>query len=167
MKLCMQILLVLVLLPVSLAKADVYKHYKAAEAMASFPEGAKLHAMVTAMVDAQVGNEPAIRPVRAAFEAFYRDLLSSEEFRNAVIDMYMEQFSVEQLTFYKRLSQQPSFLEFQAAIMVVQTKTNEILRTFISERAADLDAQVAREYERIEKLQQLDSRLELLADESP
>ena len=102
------------------------KHLEAALSVVDIPEGEQLEKIITGLVDSQISANPSIRPIRKAFEIYYREALQSEEFLYGVAEIQMELFTTAELIQLKEMMSQPIFKKYEENMAEHLSKNMEL-----------------------------------------
>ena len=145
--------------------ANDAKHYEAALAVISIPQGEKLEEMVQGVVEQQINANYSIKPVRKAYETFYREIFQSEEFIHGLADIQMTLFSYEELLEIKKMMALPIYAKYEELMPSFITKNMQLAQQIIMANEARFEALLEAEHKRIEELQLLDEQMNLTGTE--
>lgn len=132
-----------------------------AKEVSKMPEGEKLDQLVSSLVESQVNINPSIRPIRKAFDTFYREIFSSEEFTTASAKIYLDLFTYEELVELKKLMDTPIFKKYELIMPTYMQRYMELGNEIVMNNRERLGELIKKEQDHIEKLQQLDKELML------
>jgi|GEM_PF-2037240 len=140
-------------------------HFEAALAVIAMPQGEKLEEMVQGVVNQHISANPSIRPIKKAFEIFYRETFQSDEFINGLAKIQMELFSYEELLEIKKMMSLPIFKKYEEVMPSFITKNMQLGQQVVKANQSRLKELVEAEHKRIEKLQELDKQMNLTGSE--
>ena len=140
-------------------------HYEAALAVVVMPQGEQLEAMVQGVVNNQINVNPSIRPIRKAFEIFYRETFKSEDFIHGLAKIQMELFSYEELLEIKKMMALPIFKKYEEVMPSFMSKNMQLGQQVVMANQDRLKELIETEHKRIEKLQELDKQMNLTGSE--
>jgi hypothetical protein len=141
------------------------RHFEAALSVIAMPQGEKLEEMVQAVVNQQVNANSSIRPIRKAFETFYRETFQSDEFINGLAEIQMELFSYEELLEIKKMMALPIYKKYEEVMPSFITKNMQLGQQVVMANQDRLKQLIEAEHKRIEKLQELDKQMNLTGSE--
>ncbi len=140
-------------------------HFEAALAVVNMPKGEQLESLVMSLVDTQVNTNPSIRPVRKAFEAFYRETFQSTGFSNGLAEIQMELFTYEELLEIKEMMSLPIFKKYEEIMPEYMSRNMQLGQQVVMANQERLKELIEKEHKRIERLQELDSQMNLTGPE--
>lgn len=156
-----KLLLVSALILPATSYADEQAHFEAARAVISMPQGDKLEEMVQGIVNQQAYANPNIKPIRKAFETFYREVFQSEEFIDGLAQVQMELFTYEELLEIKEMMKLPIFKKYEEVMPQFLAKNMEVGQKLVMARQDRLMELINLEHKKIEQLQELDEHMNL------
>jgi hypothetical protein len=136
-------------------------HFEAALSVIAMPQGEKLEEMVQGVVNQQISANPSIRPIKKAFEIFYRETFQSDEFINGLAKIQMELFSYEELLEIKKMMSLPIYKKYEEVMPSFITKNMQLGQQVVMANQERLKELIETEHKRIEKLQELDKQMNL------
>lgn len=147
------------------AYADNDAYFNLAKDVSKMPEGEKLDQLISSLVEGQVNANPSIRPVRKAFEVFYKEVFTSEEIVSASAKIYMELFTYDELLELKKIMDTTIFKKYENIMPIYMQKYMELGNRVVMNNRERLGELIKKEQDHIAKLQKLDKELMLTAPE--
>lgn len=140
------------------------QHFSAALDVVMMPENEQLEAMVKGLVDQQVMYNSSYKPIRSAFETFYREIFQSEEFLHGLARIQMDLFTYEELLEMKKMMDLPIFRKYQQIMPAFLEMNMQLGQEIVFSNQERLKALIDKEHRKIEKLQELDEHMNLTGE---
>ena len=159
----------IILIAITVSSFNIYanddEYLTLALELINIPEGEKLDELVSSVVQTNIQANPSIRPVRRAFEKYYREIFTSDEFKYGLARIQMELFTYEELLELKEVMKTPIFKKYVEVTPKFLTLNAQLGSRVVKNNEERLHELITKEQEHIEKLQQLDKELFLTVPE--
>ncbi|PCI23233.1 MAG: hypothetical protein COB62_00080 [Piscirickettsiaceae bacterium] len=141
------------------------EHLSLALEVVKIPEGEKLDELINSLVNSQIRVNPSVRPIRKAFNIFYREVFTSDEFKYGLARIQMDLFTYDELLLLKELMNTPIFKKYEDIMPQFLSKNMELGSLVVKNNEKRLMELIEKERNHIEILQQLDKELMLTVPE--
>lgn len=124
------------------------EHYKAARDLVSLTLQMDTDALFSQLIEMQLNFQPKLRPYRQILIDFFKEIVTSNEFMDEIINIHMELFSKDELTELNTLLEAKVMIKYRQVTPQIMNGLQQVALKLMKKHASELQSRLKNEVEK-------------------